>query len=285
MQSPGQKPAELDSTSEPRPTLHRVRLLSRAVVNPWRLLPSFLIIGAQRSGTSSLFNYLAKHPSIRAPIRKEIHYFSTHHDRGENWYRAHFPTRAARRSVTFEATPYYLFHPLAPNRAYATVPEARLIALLRDPIDRAFSQYQLNVSRGREERPFELAIEGDGRVDEESALIRQNPNYRSSIHQNLSYIERGQYAEQLERWFTLFPRDRFLITDAESFFRSPAQTYRTVLAFLGLFEWLPEEFPALGYRTRSESLLDAKTRRRLSAYYRPHNQRLFAMLGREFNWG
>ena len=138
-----------------------------------RPLPDFLVIGAARSGTTSLYRYLERHPAIAAASMKEIHYFSIDHWRGVEWYRAHFPTAMTRKIVTWrgdarcqtgEATPYYLFHPLAPERIADALPDIRLVILLRNPIDRAFSHYLHEVALGIEELPFERAIDEEPRA-------------------------------------------------------------------------------------------------------------------------
>src|SRR6187551_3563074 len=123
----------------------------------WRPLPDFLVIGAQKAGTTALYAYLRWHPGIAGPSWKEVCFFDRHWWRGEAWYRGQFPLRAGERLVG-EASPSYLFHPLAPERARSLVPGAKLVALLRDPVDRAYSQYQHEVALGREPLSFEDAL-------------------------------------------------------------------------------------------------------------------------------
>src|SRR5436189_26280 len=124
-----------------------------------RPLPDFLILGAQKAGTTALYAYLRWHPQVTGPSFKEVSFFDRHYARGERWYRAHLPVR--RRAVVGEASPSYLFHPLAPERVARMLPEARLIALLRNPVDRAFSHYQHEVALGREQLSFEDALAGE----------------------------------------------------------------------------------------------------------------------------
>src|SRR5215208_8528317 len=120
-----------------------------------RPLPDFLILGAQKAGTTALYAYLRWHPQITGPSFKEVSFFDRHYARGERWYRAHLPMR--RSSIVGEASPSYLFHPLAPERVAQMLPNARLVALLRNPVDRAFSHYQHEVALGREPLSFEAA--------------------------------------------------------------------------------------------------------------------------------
>ncbi|HEV2894458.1 MAG TPA: sulfotransferase, partial [Actinomycetota bacterium] len=136
-----------------------------------RLLPDYLIIGAQRAGTTSLHRYLIQHPGVRTTLRtKGVHFFDTAYGRGMSWYASRFPTKltawyvARRHGVelrTGEASPYYLFHPHVPARVAEHLPQVRLIALLRDPVGRAYSHYQHEVARGFETLSFEEAIEAE----------------------------------------------------------------------------------------------------------------------------
>ena len=141
--------------------LRRLRADYRQLTAPLRGLPSVLIIGAQKGGTTSLFSYLVQHPDVLAPLTKEIHYFDLQYDREDKWYRGHFPfaRRLERGAVTIDASPYYLPHPLVPARAAQLVPEAKLVAVLRDPVDRALSHYHHEVRAGRESLSFADAID------------------------------------------------------------------------------------------------------------------------------
>jgi hypothetical protein len=250
-----------------------------------RSLPDFLIIGTQRGGTTSLYHYLAAHPAVRRPVRKEVQYFTLHHGRGDGWYRAHFPMAAAgRRRRTFEATPYYLFHPLAPTRAAATVPDARVIALLRDPVTRAFSHWQHTRMRGLEPLDFEHALDAEeGRLAGEAERLAADPSYRSEAHRIWSYATRGQYAEQLERWYSAYDPNQILVLRSEDLYRDPSETHARVLEFLRLPVATLAEYPRYTRRASGERIGDA-ARRRLTAHFRPHNQALAALLGRDFGW-
>ena len=178
---------------------------------PSRVLPDFLVIGVMKGGTTSFFNYLAQHPQINPPFRKEIKFFDIHYLQGLGWYRAHFPTRFKMKSgmLTGEATPYYIFHPAAPERVAKVLPNVKLIALLRNPVDRAYSHYNHMLRVGREPLPFEEAITREAeRLDGEAEKIVANLRYSTFKHLHYSYLARGRYIEQLEKWFALFPRER-----------------------------------------------------------------------------
>jgi hypothetical protein len=259
-----------------------------------RMRPDFLLIGAQRSGTTSLYRYLAEHPSMApALVSKGVHYFSTGHDRSWSWYRGHFPTvayrdlhRALRRTplVTGEASPYYLLHPLAPERVALELPDVKLIALLRDPVSRAYSQFQHEREGGFEPLgTFEEVIDAEpGRLAGEEERIVSDPAYQSFAHQHFTYVSRGRYAEQLRRWWTHVPRERLLVLRAEDLFRDLEGTYARVLEFLGLPQRGVQRQTAYN-ATRSEPMA-AATKDRLREVFAPANRELAAELGWDPGW-
>ena len=260
----------------------RLRREYRQRTSRLRLLPSVLVIGAARAGSTSLYAYLLDHPSLAAPSHKEIHYFDLNFRRGPDWYRRHFPLRRSGR-ITGEASPYYLFHPHVPERVLATLPDVKLIALVRDPIDRAYSHYQLACRNGREQLSFEEAIDAEpGRIDSESARVLADPEYRSLAHRHHSYLARGRYAEQLERWLAVFPSEQLHVIRSEDLFESPAATLREVHSFLGLTAHNAGLLEA--YNQRPYNDLAAESRARLADYFAPHNRRLAELLGRDFGW-
>jgi hypothetical protein len=256
-----------------------------------RVLPDFVIIGAVRGGTTSLFRYLGQHPDVMESERKEVHFFDLNYDRGVEWYRAHFPmagrlrqaARFRRRPITGEATPDYLFHVRAPVRMARLLPSARLIVMLRNPVDRAYSHHRLETHIGFEELPFEDAIEAEERrLSAEVDRMAADPHYRSDAYQHHTYLARGRYAEQLECWLDVFPREQFLIMQSERFFEDPEPEYARVLDFLGLPPHRPARFHR--YHWSEPAALDPDLRRRLVGYFRPHNRRLEELLGTTFDW-
>jgi hypothetical protein len=283
--------------------LVRARLRLRSPTSRFRVLPDFLIIGAQRGGTSSLYKYLEGHPSIVASVRKEVEYFSRRYSLGLSWYRSHFPTRVRKaylegirrgKILTFEATPDYLFLPTAAARAAEVVPDAKIVVLLRNPTDRAFSHYQHMVRLGFESLSFEDAISAESaRLADDVQRIREDPFYDCRNYRRFSYVSRGIYIDQLEVWMAHFARDRFLILKSEDFFADPARVYREVLSFLNLAPWEPSEFLKYNYpRGRAlrerhlarPSAFGEAARHMLVELFRPHNESLYAYLGRDFGW-
>ncbi|RKR91219.1 sulfotransferase domain-containing protein [Micromonospora pisi] len=248
-------------------------------------LPDFLVIGGQRCGTTSLYHYLAAHPGVRVATGKELQFFSLHHGRGTRWYRGHFP-RLAPDERTFEASPYYLFHPSVPARVAATLPEARFVALLRDPVQRAYSHYLHTRSYGAEPLSFADAL--DAEEERLDRALRDGPDTRAAHRalRNHSYAARGRYAEQLERWFGQIPRERIHVARNEDLSRDPAGTYAGILRFLDLPAFTPEAFARHTRRVDSgPSQLTPELRDRLAAYFAPHNARLDELLGWSEPWG
>ncbi len=240
-----------------------------------RRLPDFVIVGTQRGGTTSLYRYLSEHPDVTPAWRKEVHFFDRYYGKGMEWYRAHFPTRD-EAGVVGEASPYYLFHPAVPDRIRAVVPRAKFIALLRNPVDRAYSQYQMNLRKGFETLSFEDAI------DQERERLNGSDDPTSRAWRHFSYLTRGVYIEQLNRWLSVFPSEQLLVVKSEEFYQNPEQVLHQTLAYLGLRPWSPAAFKA--YHLAQYAEMDAATRKRLVDFYAPYNQHLYALLGRDLGW-
>ncbi len=243
-------------------------------------LPDFLIIGAQKAGTTSLANYLAQHPSVVAPKWKEVHFFDLNYEKGPAWYRSNFPIsrreRLERRLqnqqlLSGDATPYYILHPCAARRAFDLIPKARIIVMLRDPVDRAYSHYHHEIRLGKESLPFEEAIAAEpSRIAGEVEQLEADPLYKSLNYQHFTYLARGVYCDQIRQWLRYYRRDRVLIVSSERFFESPALEYRRVLKFLGLMPWELSAYPA--EHVGKYQPISYATRDRLIKYYSPHNQ-------------
>jgi hypothetical protein len=248
----------------------------------WRPLPHFLVLGAQKAGTTALYAYLRWHPAITGPSWKEVSFFDRHWWRGPAWYRGQFPLRSGTRLVG-EASPSYLFHPLAPERVGALVPDARLVALLRDPVARAYSHYQHEVALGREPLSFEdaLAAEPERTRGEEARLVADARAF-SRAWWDHTYVARGLYADQLERWLAVFPREQLLVVRSEDLGERAAETYDEILAFLGAAPHALQEYPRIFGREYDD--MPAATRLALAGRFAEPNRRLQALLGRDLGW-
>jgi hypothetical protein len=250
-----------------------------------RLRPTFLILGAQRCGTTSLYFQLCQHPQVAGAREKEVHFFDLHHERGIGWYGEQFPTRgeAPAALAIGESSPYYLFHPHVPARVHAFDPRLRLVVLLRDPVERAISQHALNVSLGIETLPLVDALAAEPeRLAGELERMLADPAYESRAYQHSSYLARGRYAEQLERWLGLFPREQVLVLRSEALFADPAEALERLLPFLGLPRLaLP---PLRRVNSAVREGVDDALRARLRAQFAAPAQRLAELLGDEFAW-
>jgi hypothetical protein len=272
---------------------HALTVAAGRLTSGARLLPGFLIVGAQRCGTTSMYRTLSQHPAVRkAVLHKGVHYFDMNYDRPIGWYRAHFPLAAgaalAARSagtaaVTFESSPYYMFHPLAGDRIAADLPGVKLLVLLRDPVERAYSAYAHERARGFENEPFEAALDLEAaRLAGEAERIAAEPGYLSASHQHHAYRARGQYIEQLERLERLFGRDAILVVDSGDFFTKPEPVYDDVLDFLGLRHGGYPVFER--HNARPRSALPATVATALGEHFLPYDERLTSWLGQVPSW-
>jgi len=220
---------------------------------------------------------LGQHPEVKPSSKKEVHYFDSNFDLGLDWYQSHFPLleyEEEQRTITGEASPYYLSHPQAAKRAAEVVPQAKLIVLLRNPVDRAYSHYHARVGRQREILGFEETIETDWNI-----LKHDNG------HRRTSYLARGIYVDQLQHWHKYFDRTQMLILKSEDFYSRTSETFGRTLAFLGLPEWQPDLSSTKGRNSGSyKEPMKPETRRWLKEFFAPHNNRLYEYLGRDFGW-
>ena len=312
--APGGRPGAEPATDDVRPALRdgtetewrptalgpAHKLVTRSILvaasrptHQARMLPGFLIAGAARCGTTSMFRALSCHPAVFNAMRqKEVHYFDNKYDRGLTWYQAHFPLKArarlaARRlgaePMAFESGPYYMFHPSAAERILRDLPGVKLVVMVRDPVERARSNHAYSVNLGYETESFERALELEAsRLEGEAERIIADPTYVSLSHQHHSYRIRGEYADQLERLEQLFGRERIHVVDSDDFFADPKPAYDSVLDFLGL--------PHCGYlafgrnNAQPRTCVPSRVRVSLQEHYRPYDERLVRWLGREPSW-
>ena len=238
--------------------------------------PNFIIIGSQRCGTTSLYSYLTQHPQILSPIKKEVDFWSWHFNRGVNWYLSHFPPLPqGQHFVTGEASPSYLDFSDTPSRIFSAFPQVKLIVLLRNPVDRAISQYHRWVSLNWEHRSFEEAI------NDELERLKSNPDHIIGEEPG-NYLSRGRYVEFIKKWLEFFPREQLLIVKSEDFYGDTALVMKKILEFLGLPEYYLPEYansnPGI-YSSVSESM-----RCWINDYFLPYNQQLEEFLGMNFDW-
>ena len=175
-------------------------------------LPTFLICGTQKGGTTSLYHYLRDHPEIYMPLKKEVHFFDLNFHRGLDWYKEHFKVEDEKIKAIGEATPFYMYLETVPKRIHKTIPNAKLIFILRDPVKRAYSHYWHELMSGYEILSFEEAIRREEERLSKGTIF---------VKQHYSYKDRGKYVIQLKRYMKYFTRNQMLILILEELKKNP----------------------------------------------------------------
>lgn len=255
--------------------------------------PDFCIIGQMKSGTSSLYHYLCEHPDVLPAKKKEINYFNFDYDLGTLHYRSHFPFKRKllndsnghrTRLLTGEATPEYLLHPHAAKRCFSLLPNLKIIALLRNPIDRAFSHYRHGRRYGWEPcETFEEAIEAEStRIKGEHEKMLKDDMYYSFKYHHYTYLERGKYIEQLIPWYDSYPKNQILIINSDQFYANIQGEYNRTLQFLGLKKCELSSYPNMFVGPKGK--MSTETRQQLQKYFAPYNEKLYQFIGERFDW-
>lgn len=247
--------------------------------------PDFLIIGAQKAGTTSLYNYIEKYAeNFSPPTNKELQFFTEKYEKGINFYKSFFENKDGK--ITGEATPDYLFYHKAPERIVEHLPNVKIIVLLRDPINRAYSQYNFQnctkKTRAFDPLEFKNAIREDiYRYENNIYLDNEKFNY---IYKYFSYVSRSIYYDQLKNWLSFFPLEQINIVNSENFFTNTESELRKIFSFLGLKFKMDGKLEFKQYNKNNYSELDAKTYKFLHEYFKSHNEKLYELLGEDFEW-
>jgi len=259
------------------------RAAARATA-PLRRLPDFLVVGAKRAGTTTLYRYLVEHPGVEpARMFKGTHYFDVRYDQPFSWYRSCFRVRGPRQRLTGEASPYYMFHPLAPERIAQRLPDVRLIVILRNPIDRAFSHWLYEVRNGNEPLSFEDAITAEpARIAGELERMVEQPGYESYAVRHHTYLSRSRYGEQLERLYSVISPERVLVLQTERMGEDPAAEMQRAWDFLGLTVHRPTPL-RLDAAPAADPLAES-TRRGVAAALEGDTRLLMSLPGVDTQW-
>jgi hypothetical protein len=275
------------------PAVQRLAYYTGRATSGLRMTPGLLVCGAQRCGTTSMYQALRQHPAVLRPVtRKGVHYYDVDYARGPGWYRAHFPLeltarrrqhRLGTRVMTFESSPYYLFHPLAAQRIATDLPGVKILILVRDPVERAYSAYTHEFARGFETESFERALElEDSRLADEEERLIADPAAHSHAHQHQAYVRRGFYIDQIVRMIDAVGSDHVHVIDAEDFFAEPEKAWAAVTDFLGLPEVHGLEFKQ--HNARARSAMPESVRRSLEERFEDSDERLASWWGRTPSW-
>lgn len=196
-------------------------------------LPDFLGIGAQKSGTTTLYQILGTHPDVFVPKRKELQYFTMHYQRSMEWYASCFQGALPHHRVG-EITPYYLYHTPTAERIAERLPHVRLIVMLRDPVSRCISHYFHSVRLGVETLSIEDAFSAEPLRLAGSRGSTAKSVEGSFSHLHHSYLDRSRYEVQLKRWMAIFPKSQILLIRSEDMFDAPVNTWNQIQSFLEL---------------------------------------------------
>lgn len=263
--------------------LKRLAFIPRQLSAGARPLPDFILIGAQKGGSSALYKFICAHPDVVRAFVKEPHYFSgKFHDKSVSWYKAQFPIKSAGKLVG-EASPSYCTHPLAPQRIKALVPKAKLLFIVRNPVDRAVSNYFHSKRYGSELLEIEDAFKRPlSDFDAEYEKMAATDGYHSDTYNRFGYVHKGLYAFHLKKWYEHFSPEQILIVENEELQTQPDKVYAEVRNFLGLSEWIPEAFSKHNVGKTKEIPTNIKAQ--LSAMFKEPNQAFFDLIGRSYPW-
>ena len=258
------------------------------ITGPFRVLPDFIIIGSMKCGTTSLYYDICEHPCVSAAAYDEIGFFDSNFHLGLNWYRSMFPTKGqiddVRRkegvAITGEDTPFYFWNPIAAKRIQKILPNIKLIIILRNPIDRAYSEYQDLVSRESNSPSFETFIENEINTRKKGIIITEE-NFEI-FNQNDSYLLKGIYVDQLKIWTKLFPKEQIITLSTESLNSEPTASMESVFQYLNLPDYKIKNIQH--QKQKKYTPMDSQTRKLLIEFFKPHNERLFKFIGKKFDW-
>ncbi len=274
--------------------------LYRKLTSRLRSLPDFIIIGAGRAGTTALYSYLIQHPSIAAALTDnnkpvdDFHFFEYMTSNNVQWYKSHFPILFSKSNkhknslITGEYTSTYMYHPDVPKRIFNLLPKIKLIVILRNPIDKAYSTYHQQLLFGECITSFEETINAEFRRmnlnKDFPELNSNNPSFENYVAYNI--IRHGIYADYLETWLEIFNREQILILNSDDLKKSKKETLNHVFNFLNVsnYDITPSDNKAVRVTIRKYPPINKDTRKKLIEFYKPHNQRLNTLLGTNFDW-
>ncbi|MFY0672559.1 MAG: sulfotransferase domain-containing protein [Bacteroidia bacterium] len=264
-------------------TAKRIGLFFRGLTSAFRSEPEFIIAGVQKGGTTSLFAYLDQHPSLKLSRPKEVHFFDDRYEKGMAYYRRFFPLKIFGKR-TGEASPFYIFHPHVAKRIKRELPNCKIIIVLRNPILRAYSHYQMECRQGNENlKTFEEAIDAEhGRLKGELDKILADENYFSVPYRSFSYASRGMYAPQVKQWIDIFGKSQIHFIKSENLLAKPEEELKKVYTFLELKQVLPLSLSKKHVHNYPE--INKETLEKLKVKFENDQKELTKLIGGDFSW-
>ena len=237
--------------------------------------PNFIVIGASKCGTTSLYKYLSQHSKVIPPINKEIDFFNFNYKQGKEWYLAHFPVLPKEQDfITGEASPSYFYNPNVDRRIRELMPQIKLIVLLRNPVERVISHYHHRIREGAERDSLETALNSELKI-----IKKATPAQLSYIK---GYLGISLYIYKLRRWLSSFPSEQFLIIQSENLYRNPSEIMSQTYNFLNINQQDIQDYTQ--YNSGSYKLKNDLLTTQLTKFFKPYNQQLEALLNRKFDW-
>jgi len=257
-------------------------------------VPDFLVIGTQKAGTTSLYNYLIQHPQvIKNKSWKEVRYYDVpeHYDQGWVWYLGNFPSKWEKGSrLTLDNSPSYLYFPYIPELIKRDLGDIKMIAILREPVSRAYSAWKMYHSFGTNPDVAPVNQKIADRRSFSEAVQQELTHQLPAGSYSYDYVARGRYVDQLERYFSTFGRDQLLVLESKYFQKNIAESLHQVCDFIGidpfsdeLLSKLSEEKYNVGLR-KETSVETQQTLDQLKEYYRPFNEKLYELLEKAYEW-
>ena len=257
--------------------------------SPFRVLPQCFVIGVVRSGTTSLYHYLSQHPSIAPAAYDELGYFDDNYHLGVNWYKSLFPTKFTKNRIikkhgkflTYDVTPFYIYNPLVAKRIFESFPKAKIISNLRNPIDRAYSNYNDALEMGDIKIPFDEVVQiAMDEIDKNKSKINNEAYIVDTFYENI--LARGFYADQLKIWFKKFQKNQLLMVQSEDLAQKTDQILTKIFEFLDLPYFKIKDLTK--QNKREYPPMKAETRKLLIEFYRPYNEKLYNLINQHFDW-
>ena len=256
----------------------------------FRSLPKFFVIGGVRCGTTSLYHYLGQHNCIKQAAYDELGYFDDNFHLGLNWYRSLFPTKFMQKKIenqykkflTYDVTPFYIYNPLVVDRIFKFSPNVKIIAALRNPIDRAYSNFNNRLQQLNDTKTtFEDMVDNEIKIIEKKEKYAKDDSFLVNTFYELD-LAKGFYAEQLRLWFEKFPKKNILLISSEDL---STDTNRIISE---IFEFLEVPKQEISDLTKQNKIKYPKmrdsTREILIDFFKPYNEKLFDMIGKRFDW-